>query len=97
MITRAVSRGAYVVDLDAGPASAPPAPKGRLWFEVEIAGRRRAYVAPDGAMSAEFVSLGRKSQSTTLNDTDAARWTAVKEELAATIMGLKPDDVLLPA
>lgn len=97
MITRAVSRGAYVVDCDAGPATAPEAARGRLWFEVEIDGRRRAYVVRDGAMSAEFIGLARKSHAEGLSAAEKARWAVLKEDLAATIMGLRPDEVLLPA
>jgi hypothetical protein len=97
MITRAVTRGAYVVDLNAAPPSAPAAAKGRLWFEVAIGGNRRAYAVRDGAMSGEFIGLARKSHAEGLSVAEAARWVALKEELAATIMSLRPDDVLLPA
>lgn len=97
MVTRAVTRGAYRVDLEAAPAEAPEAVAGRLWFEVTIGDRRQAYATVPGAMSPEFIELGRKSHRDGLDAAETARWSELKEALAATIMAARPDDVLVEA
>lgn len=97
MTTRAVTRGAYTVDESLAAPTAPEAVAGRLWFEVTIGDRRRAYAAVPGAMSDEFVRVGRAARAGTLDAAGLARWTELKETLARTIMDLRPQDVLAGA
>lgn len=94
MVTRAVTRGAYAVDAGAAPASAPEAVSGRLWFEVSVGDRTAAYQTQPGAMSEEFIRLGRKSHREGLTETENLRWTELKEGLAAQIMATPADAVL---
>ncbi len=94
MVSRAVSRGAYVVDESRAPTDAPEAVAGRLWFEVTIGGARRAYAAVDGAMGEEFVRIGRASKRPGFDAASARRWTELKEELAAAILAVGPEAVL---
>lgn len=95
MVTRAVTRGAYKFDLECAPVTAPEAAKGRFWFEVTIAERKAAYQPPTGLLTAEFIDLSRKSINQTLDANEANRWTAAKEELAACVMALTPNDALV--
>ncbi|WP_333824554.1 hypothetical protein [Pinisolibacter sp.] len=97
MVTRAVSRRAYVVDEALAPLDAPDAPEavaGRLWFEITIAGARQTYAVVDGAMSEEFVRIGRASKHPGFDAASAARWLELREGLAATIMAGAPEAVL---
>lgn len=97
MIVRTTTRDAYEVDTEGGPETAPEAAVGRFWFEVAAAGRSRAYVTAPGAVSEEFVALGRKSKQAPLTPAEDARWTELKEQLAATIMSVPASAVLVPA
>lgn len=97
MLTRASTRNAYHVDLAAAPASAPDAVAGRLWFEVSIGNQTRAYCPPHGAMGEEFIAIGRLSKQRSLTDAEVARWTELKEALAALLMSLSPEQCILPA
>lgn len=97
MIARTTTRAAYYVDPEMAPDSAPDAAVGRFWFEVTIAGRSRAYVTAPGAVSEEFVALGRKSKQAPLSAAEDARWTELKEDLASRIMAAPPAAVLVPA
>ncbi len=97
MTTRATTRGAYEVDPAFAPSEAPEAVVGRLWFEIAVGGKAAAYQTVPGAMSMEFIELGRKSHKVGLTDAESIRWTDLKEELAARVMALRPEDVLVRA
>jgi hypothetical protein len=96
MITRAVSRGAYTVDEALASDDAPVAVVGRLWFEVAVAERRRAYVVPPGAMSDEFVRVGRAVEAGGADAATEQRWTELKERLAIDVLAA-PDQALFRA
>lgn len=96
MIARTTTRGAYHVDTAMAPASAPDAAEGRFWFEVTVSGRSRAYVTAPGAVGEEFVALGRMSKQRPLTAAEDARWTELKEDLAARIMAAPVEAVVVP-
>ncbi|MCC7049848.1 MAG: hypothetical protein IT562_24285 [Alphaproteobacteria bacterium] len=91
MVARVVTREAYRCDPACAPPNAPDAVVGRLYFEIAYDGRRARYVPPPGAMSAEFIRLGRMTKSGQASAADAARWTELKEELALTVMAAPLD------
>lgn len=97
MIARAATRGVYVVDPALAPLSAPEAAFGRLWFEVTIGAARAAYVTPPGVMSEAFIALGRLSHARPLSPEEATRWQEMKEQLAAALLRLPPQQALRPA
>lgn len=98
LVTRAVTRGAYRVDAAAN-VPGPEGVTGRMYFEVEIAGRRCRLALVDGAIGPEFITLGRRSKTPDMTAQERARWTELKEGLAATVLAARPQDlfVTLPA
>lgn len=92
MVTRAVTRGAYKVDVSAAPAEAPEAVAGRLWFRIKVGDRVGTYQAVPGAMSDEFIEVGRKSPR---SEAEERRWTELKEALAVKLMALPATDFLV--
>lgn len=96
MVTRAVTRKAYRVDPAAAVPEAPEAVAGRLYFEVGYDGRFLAFTLPPGAMSDEFITLGRRTHAKIQTAADTARWTVLKEALAQTIMSIDPASLLVP-
>ncbi|GAA0597332.1 hypothetical protein [Caenispirillum bisanense] len=98
LVTRAVTRDAYRVDTTAD-VPGPEGVVGRMYFEVEIAGRRCRLALVEGAIGAEFIALGRRSKTPNMTAADHTRWTELKEGLATTVMANPPAAlfVTLPA
>lgn len=86
MIARTTTRAAYHLDTTMAPASAPEAVEGRFWFEVSVNDDRRTYITAPGAVGEEFITLGRVSKQRPLTPVEHARWSELKEDLAARIM-----------
>ena len=94
LVTRVVTRGAYKAD----PAADVPAPAGvtgRMYFEVEIGGRRLRLALVDGALDPEFIRLGRKSKAGEATPADEARWTELKEALAVAVLSTPAADLFV--
>lgn len=94
MVTRAVSRNAYVVD-PAAAVQAPEGVRGRMYFEVALDDTRLRLALVEGALSAEFIALGRICTAGTPSNDQRARWGALKEELASTIMASAAADLFV--
>jgi len=94
MVTRAVTRGVYVVDALRATKTAPESPAGPLWFEVRIGDGVARYEVVQGAVGEEFVRLGRKSRAGTLTDEEAPLWIEQKERLAKALMASSPGTYL---
>lgn len=94
MVSRAVTRGVYIVDESLAGPEAPEAPRGRLWFEVTIGDAVAVYVAHDNALPADFIPVGRGAIAGTLDDAGKARWLELREGLAAAVMAAPADAVL---
>lgn len=94
LVTRAVTRGAYAVD-PAADVAAPCGVTGRMYFAVTIGARTLRLALIDGALSEEFITLGRKSKTPSMTADDEARWTALKEQLAITVLAARPADLFV--
>jgi len=93
-ITRAVTRGEYLVD-QAFLHQAPEAVIGRLGFEVTIGDATARYVTMDGAMSEEFIRIGRLNKTDRITFEEKLRWTQLKESLARTLMDTPTEVTIL--
>lgn len=94
MVTRAVTRGVYIVDAARATETAPESPAGQLWFEVRIGDGAACYEVAKGAVGEEFVRLGKKSRAGTLTTEEAPLWTEQKEGLAKALMASSPGTYL---
>lgn len=90
MVTRALTRGVYIVDSALATATAPESPAGPLWFKVGVGEREACYEVVAGAVGEEFVRLGKKSRAGTLTKEEAPLWTERKEKLAEALMTSAP-------
>lgn len=96
MVARVVTRGAYeVLPPEAAPPTAPAGVTGRMYFQVWIGDRHLDVVLPEGAISAEFIELGRAVKSGQASAAQDARWTALKEALAQTVWSAASDDLFI--
>lgn len=94
MVTRAVTRNAYRVD----PQADVPGPVGvigRLYFELEVRDRVIRLSLVEGAMSSEFITLGRRTKTGVASPDEIARWTELKEQLALDVMKARPADLFV--
>lgn len=95
MTTRAVTRGAYhSIDEKMVPASAPEGVYGRLYFEITIGEKIRKVSLVPEAVSEDFIRTGRRTKIEEKTPELMAHWTALKEGLAKTLIGLDIEKIL---
>jgi hypothetical protein len=86
MIARVRSGGRLALDLDLGPVEAPPAPAGRFYFEIAIAGRARAYWPRPGIFDPPFVDMVTRFQDGAGTAEEQQAYRAFKCRIIATLM-----------
>ncbi|WP_333824555.1 hypothetical protein [Pinisolibacter sp.] len=91
MITRARTRGRLTVDPQAGPPDVLPAPGGRFWFEVAIAGRRRGYALRPGFFGEDFVAMIARHQDGRGTPEELERYQIAKHALIGRLLGAPAD------
>ena len=89
LVTRAVTGGRYTVDLTLRP-DAPEAPEGQFSFRFGYRDTTVDLILRPGVVSDEFIAMARRTDRT---PEDERRLTAMKEELAALVMGRPAGDV----
>lgn len=95
MVTRARSRGQLFVDTSLGKhIQAPELPNGaRFYFELTYDGARLGLALKEGLVPEEFITLSGKAMAKTLDRAGAIRLQEVKEEMAATLMSRKAEEL----
>jgi len=97
MVARVVTRGAYdVLPAAAAPPSAPEGVSGPMYFRVGVGERELDVVLVEGAISPEFIALGRRSKAGSASAREEARWSELKEALARAVWDARPEDLFLP-
>lgn len=92
MVTRAVTGGRYLADVDlagAGPL-APEAPQGRFFFRLRYRDRSVDLTLREGHVSDEFVELVRRGPQSPEEHAYLAR---LKQDMADRLMALAAEDV----
>jgi hypothetical protein len=90
MVTRAVTGDRYGVASDLAPTGAPPAPGGHFFFRLGYRGTVVDLVARAGLVPDEFVDVACRDAPT---EAEAARAQQLKEDMAARLLSLPPDEV----
>ncbi|MEN6348888.1 MAG: hypothetical protein ABFD08_05735 [Syntrophomonas sp.] len=95
MTTRARSRGKLVINPDLGKdIEAAVAPNGsKFYFELEYDGKRIGLALKEGLVPEEFITLSRKAINKALDQEGSERLQEVKEEMAASLMSHKAEDL----
>ncbi|HWP96879.1 MAG TPA: hypothetical protein VN426_08500 [Syntrophomonadaceae bacterium] len=95
MVTRAGSKGRMTSDTVLGKnVTAPETPNaGKFYFELTYDGVKLGLALKEGLVPEEFISLSRQAMARTLDNDGARRLQEVKEELAATLMSNKAEDL----
>lgn len=93
MVTRAVTGGRYLLDLELGPSEAIEAARGRYFFRVGYQDRRVELKVRPGIVRDEFIALSRRQD---LSGEERAHLEWLKRDMADRIMALPAGEVYEP-
>ncbi len=95
MVTRAVSRERYRVDIEYDEPEAPAAAAGRFYFSLDYDDRSCKLAIRPGVVPDEFIVLGRRCRIGQGTEVEMMRWSELKEELAVATMAASPDELFI--
>ena len=94
LITRAVTENRFTVDTQFTQTQAQEGVQGRLHFAFSHLGKTVVLSPIHGALSADFIALGRASKQPNFSLQQQQDWRNAKFALANTLLTAHPDDVI---
>lgn len=91
MIARARTRGRLMIDTSLGPDEAPPAPEGRLYFEIAIGSNALAYWPKPGFFDDPFVDMVIRYQNGAGSMAERQAYFEFKHATIARLMSASDD------
>ncbi len=94
LVTRAVTENRFTLDIGFTQTRAQQGVQGRLHFAFSYQGRTVDLSPVEGALSADFISLGRASKQIGFSPQQQQDWRKAKFALANALLSARPDDVI---
>lgn len=93
MVTRAITRNRFQLDIDAQVPEALEAVTGRFYFRIGYRSRRLAVTPRRGLIPERFLHLSRMHKAGEASPEDTTEFQGMKEALADTLLGMKADEI----